>query len=168
MGGGQPAEMNVDEALVTRLASEATAAGSSSLLEAKLRALCTVYSDSSDDHLAMNVFALDAMISEKTGDWGRDGSAAVEAAAKLRAPLLLVDIPQEWTFAEVMPVYNRKWREDRARNAEYLRDTAKSLQFMEAEQAIMKDCILSGRGASLAPLSFGISVCRPIVGGVEV
>ena len=94
-----PAELRVDEGLMGQVKGSLGEGPAS--VEGMLRATREVWSSSSDASLAMNFLALTEHRYQGSGDWGRDATAAVRAAAKLGRPLLLCDFPQEWTLGKV-------------------------------------------------------------------
>ncbi|CAE7528406.1 unnamed protein product [Symbiodinium natans] len=132
-----------------------------------LRGMKTVFAKSSEKCLAMNVFALDELRAEAYGDWGRDAGAAVQAAFKAAAPVLLCDLPQEWTFSKIIPIYNDAWVRSRQKRLEFLSDLPTATRFQEAEEAIIREAVLAGHGGDLSSLDYGLGLCRPATGLAE-
>lgn len=164
-GGGVPEELKVDEELMQRIRG---GLGSGSISqESTIQATRQIFADSSDRSIAMNFFALQEMCSRSAGDWGKDVSATVEAAAKAGKPLLLCDLPQERTMSQVVPIYARAFAQARQERLQYLNDGSRALRALAAEEKLFADCLMSGRGGDLPRLCYGIGLCRPAIGWVE-
>lgn len=162
---GAFSELSLDQQLVERVKSSfGDGLGSP---ETILEAVRDIFAESSDSSLAMNFLALYEFRFRKVGDWGRDATAAVEAAAKAGRPLLLCDFPQEWTLGKVVPLYNRAWVQSRPQRLEYLRDGSRAMRALVAEEKILQECVLSGHGGDLPLFDYGLGLCRPAVGLVE-
>lgn len=158
-------ELQIDDGLMQGIKEKLRDAPASH--EAFLQATRDIFARSSDNSLAMNVFALHEFRQRCAGDWGRDAMAAVEAAAKAGKPLLFCDFPQEWTLGKVVPVYNRAWVEARQQQLDYLSDLSRALRALSAEEKILAECVVSGRGGDLPILGYGLGLCRPAVGPAE-
>lgn len=124
-----------------------------------------VFSSSRDESLAICVMAIPQMRAEN--DWGRDATAAVQAAAIAGTPMLLCDMPEEWTLSRVLPVYNKAWVAARGARLEYLKDEARVLEAWDAGDKILKDCVLSGRGGRLPLLQYALMLLAPATGPAE-
>jgi len=162
---GSALELQLDQDLVERVKSRfGEGVGSP---ETILQGVRDIFAQSSDSSLAMNFLALYEFRYRKVGDWGRDATAAVQAAAKAGRPLLLCDFPQEWTLGKVVPLYNRAWVQSRQQRLEYLDDGSRALRALVAEERILADCVLTGHGGDLPLFDYGLGLCRPAVGLVE-
>jgi len=164
-GGSMPEELKVEEELMQRIQGGLGSGPISQ--ESTLQATRQIFADSSDRSIAMNFFALQEMCSKSAGDWGKDMSATVEAAAKAGKPLLLCDLPQERTMSQVVPIYARAFAQARQERLQYLNDGSRALLALAAEEKLFADCLLSGRGGDLPDLNYGVSLCRPAIGWVE-
>lgn len=162
---GAASQLRLDQDLVERIKSSFGAGLGSP--ETIVQAVRDIFSQSSDSSLAMNVLALYEFRFRKVGDWGRDATAAVEAAAKVGKPLLLCDFPQEWTLGKVVPLYNEAWVRARQQRLEYLNDGSRAVRALVAEEKILAECVLSGHGGDLPLFDYGLGLCRPAVGLVE-
>jgi len=158
-------ELKVDEELMNRIRG---GLGSGPISQdSTMQATRQIFTESSDKSIAMNFFALQEMCSRSAGDWGKDVSATVEAAAKAGKPLLLCDLPQERTMSQVVPIYARAFAQARQERLQYLNDGSRALRALAAEEKLFADCLMSGRGGDLPRLYYGIGLCRPAIGWVE-
>eukprot|EP00931_Biecheleriopsis_adriatica_P120816 TRINITY_DN95910_c0_g1_i1.p1 TRINITY_DN95910_c0_g1~~TRINITY_DN95910_c0_g1_i1.p1 ORF type:complete len:509 (-),score=120.13 TRINITY_DN95910_c0_g1_i1:9-1337(-) len=164
-GGSSHAELGVDEDLLQRVEASFGREGKSA--RGYIRALREIFTDSSDSCLAMNALSLDEFRFQDEGDWGRDATAAVRAAAKAELPVLLCDLPQEWTLSRVVPVYNRAWVEAKERRLSFLGDEERAASYLQAEEKIVREAILERHGGDLPTLDYGLGLCRPAVGFAE-
>eukprot|EP00933_Yihiella_yeosuensis_P079816 TRINITY_DN9323_c1_g1_i4.p1 TRINITY_DN9323_c1_g1~~TRINITY_DN9323_c1_g1_i4.p1 ORF type:complete len:544 (+),score=112.97 TRINITY_DN9323_c1_g1_i4:32-1633(+) len=126
-----------------------------------------IFEHSSRDSLAMNVFALDEFRYMAQDGWGQDATAAVESAAKIRRPVLMCDIPQEWTMSRIVPAYNTAWVNGREKRLRFLADKDRATRFVKAEEKMLREAVVKGHGGDLPALDYGLSLCRPGVGYVE-
>lgn len=157
-------ELGLDEELLQRIRAKA---GSRLSVKGYLRALRQIYAKSSEKCLAMNVFALDELRAEGDGDWGQDATAAVLAAQRAELPILFCDLPQEWTLGKVIPIYNKEWVAARGKRLKFLEDLDVATQFLQAEEAMIREAVMSGHGGDLPSLDYGLGLCRPAVGFAE-
>ncbi|CAE8631176.1 unnamed protein product [Polarella glacialis] len=162
-----PDELRVDEDLMKRI--KAGLGKNVVSVPRYVEALRAIFTQSSESCLAMNVMALDEFRYRQGGDWGRDATAAVEAAAKAGKPLLLCDLPQEWTLSRVVPAYNSAWVQSRQQRVRFLEDEDgnRAARFLEAEASIIREAVLAGHGGDLPALDYSLGLCRPAVGHVE-
>eukprot|EP00913_Durusdinium_trenchii_P012874 g12089.t1 len=154
----------MDEELLKRIRAKS---GKRLSVKGYLKALRHIFIKSSASCLAMNVFALDEFRAEGYGDWGQDASATVRAACQMKTPLLLCDLPQEWTLGKVIPIYNREWVEAKASRLEFLENLESAQAFLEAEEAMIREAVMTGHGGDLPSLDYGLGLCRPAVGYAE-
>eukprot|EP00439_Symbiodinium_sp_Y106_P046411 s4461_g5.t3 len=158
-------QLRLDDALMEQI--RARLGKSQMSVKDYIRAMKTIFDKSSEKCLAMNVFALDELRAEAYGDWGRDAGAAVQAAFKAAAPVLLCDLPQEWTFSKIIPVYNDAWVRAKEKRLDFLSDLSEAMRFQEAEEAIIREAVLAGHGGDLSSLDYGLGLCRPATGLAE-
>ncbi|CAE7683383.1 unnamed protein product [Symbiodinium sp. CCMP2456] len=158
-------QLRLDDALMEQI--RARLGKSQMSVKDYIRAMKTIFDKSSEKCLAMNVFALDEFRAEAYGDWGRDAGAAVQAAFKAAAPVLLCDLPQEWTFSKIIPVYNDAWVSAKEKRLAFLSDLSEAMRFQEAEEAIIREAVLAGHGGDLSSLDYGLGLCRPATGLAE-
>lgn len=158
-------QLRLDDALMEQI--RARLGKSQMSVKDYIRAMKTIFDKSSEKCLAMNVFALDELRAEAYGDWGRDAGAAVQAAFKAAAPVLLCDLPQEWTFSKIIPVYNDAWVCAKEKRLAFLSDLSEAMRFQEAEEAIIREAVLAGHGGDLSSLDYGLGLCRPATGLAE-
>ncbi|CAJ1405949.1 unnamed protein product [Effrenium voratum] len=160
LGFLQP-ELGLDEELLQKI--RAKVGRSRMTVKGYVRAKRMLFAKSSEKCL---VFALDEFRAEGCGDWGNDALAALKAATKAQVPLLLCDLPQEWTLGKVVPLYNREWVGARAQCLEFLATEA-AVRFLEAEEAILREAVMKGHGGDLPSLDYGLGLCRPGTGFAE-
>eukprot|EP00434_Breviolum_minutum_P026407 symbB.v1.2.023347.t1/scaffold2131.1/size88260/2 len=113
------------------------------------------------------VFALDEFRAEGYGDWGQDATAAVRAAQRAKVPILFCDLPQEWTLSKVIPIYNEEWVASKTERLKFLENLELASRFLEAEEAMIREAVMSGHGGDLPSLDYGVGLCRPATGFAE-
>lgn len=136
-------------------------------VENYVRALRELYAESTDQTLACNVFALHEYRCALNDDWGRDVTAALESAGRAEKPVLLCDLPQQWTLSTVLPVYSESWVKARPMRLRYMEDVMRVARTLEAEEKIDRDRVIRGAGGDLPTLDYALSVLRPAIGAAE-